>query len=243
MSVEYEHVLASPRSIAARRELLRAWQACSDPRAELLQLALDADSGSSRERAARLIHEHGSELAGPIASRVEHFSFGMGLVSGATVTGQQFAGDNVELTALAPLISLMIKDPHHLPVLEAPAARHFVRLSFLGVGVDDHLATTIADSPNVSNVRVMRLARGTITTRGLAALATSKMLPNLISLELTGNPCASEVQQVGENAYYLPQGASPHWAKARDAQFFSSDSFNPANFFWPPSFDSYAWTD
>jgi hypothetical protein len=243
MSPEYEHVLASPRSIAARRNLLRVWQACNEPRAELLRLALDTNNPASRERAAQLVHERGDELAGPIASRVEHFSFGMGLVSGATVTGEQFAAHSVELAALAPLISLMLKDPGRHSLLEAPPVRHLVRLSFLGVGVDDHLATSIAESASLSNVRVMRLTRGTITTRGLNALATSKALPNLISVELTGNPCASEVHQVRESAYFLGQAAAEHWAKARDEQFLSSDSFNPANFFWPPSFDSYAWTE
>jgi hypothetical protein len=128
-------------------------------------------------------------------------------------------------------------------VLDLAATQQLVRVSFLGTGVDDQLAVAIAESTHLTNVRVMRLTQGTITARGLNALASSAMLPNLISVELTGNPCASDVQQVGENAYYLGRNSSQYWEKARDSQFLSSDSFNRANFFWPPSFDDYAWTE
>ena len=242
---EFDLVLAHPRSLAARRSLLQKWIEVNDPRAQLLERALAARDGdvAAIAESPRLVRKLGRELAGPIAAEVEGFEFGMGLVTWIKTSADQFVRRSAELLSQAPVTALLIVDEPKRDVLVLPKLGQVIELGFYGPGVDDDLARAIAASPHCHEIRTLTLSPGEITTAGLQALANSKSLPNLISIELTGNPCAVEVTQVKDQAFFLGPAAAEYWAKARDDQFHSSDSFNPANFFWPPSFDSYAWTE
>ncbi|MEP6862751.1 MAG: leucine-rich repeat domain-containing protein [Deltaproteobacteria bacterium] len=243
---EFEDVLAHPRSVTARRSLLRAWIEQNAPQARLLELALAAHDGdpAAHSESARLVRKHGRELAGPIADEVEKFEFGMGLVAWIKTSADEFIRRGSDLTARAPLLGLLVVGERKHDVMSLPPLGQILELAFFGPGIDDDLARAVASSPHCRELRTLRLSNGTIGSAGLAALTASGSLPNIVSIDLTGNPCAAELTQLENGgAFFVGPAGEFYWAKARDAQFFSSDSFNPANFFWPPSFDSYAWTD
>jgi len=119
--------------------------------------------------------------------------------------------------------------------------RHAVNLELeAGVDVDDTMAVAIAESPSVRELRMLRLPGCSITEKGLYALANSKNLPDLISIDVTGNPCANNtgVMRNDERDFYICRAGEPFLTRAQHDMLLSSD---PMSLHWPPLFDEYAW--
>ena len=165
----------------------------------------------------------------------------MGLIASVAMSGADFASKAPTLFARAPVIALFVDPPFDTAALfQTPALQQIIDLAFAkGEGVNDELAIAIARSSHARNVRELYLRHGSITSRGLDALAKSPYLENLISVDLTGNPCASRVTQI-EGDLTIPSAGEPYLASARDRAFVSSD---PMVLQWPPLFDHYAWID
>ncbi|MEO8550764.1 MAG: hypothetical protein ABI678_12350 [Kofleriaceae bacterium] len=240
-----------------RQQLLSEWTRDADPRAELLDLELNGflevyrgvdiggRGGDMLEQAARLLYKVGeSEFAGPIAALTNQFSFGLGLVAQVGVTAVEFAEIAHRYTCAAPLIRLGIDAPEDARTfIDRPELGQMIYLSLHGRGRDDALAASIAASPYVRELRTITIQDGQLTHRGLEALINSPNLPNLISLEVTGNPCQTEVNEVDGRYFWIGAAGNTYWKQAFHDQLLSSAAWSAAALVWPPVFDTYAWTD
>lgn len=189
----------------------------------------------------RLIHLHKRELGGEVAGMVDGFDFEMGMVARAGISAVRLSETSSVLFAAAPVLGLSIKDVAELrSVLADPALAQLVRLGIRGNGVDDETAFAIARGKPLRDLRILDLQAGTITDRGLQALQSSKALPNLITIVLTGNPCRSSVMMNEDRAYWIAPAGEAFLDKAQRRAVVS---YNPASVDWPPVFDEYAWTD
>ena len=251
-----DSVLRNPRSIATRRALLASWRESGDPRAELLELQLRRHDGlgmKSRKtvpaKIRELISDHGREWAGRIAESVNSFEFELGLVAQVDIDAPAFVEHGDDLVTLAPLLHLLVGPPIDMEKFCAvPALRQISTLIFEGgEWFGDREAEVFASSPNVRGIRVATLSGGRITDVGLRALAASPNLPDLVYLELTGNPCTDRAHrgvratEINGNYYLLGKAAGPYLEKARDAAAVSYDVMNLSE--WPPSWTDVAWSE
>ncbi|MEO8550763.1 MAG: hypothetical protein ABI678_12345 [Kofleriaceae bacterium] len=249
MSDPFQTVIRCPRSVAARTALLAHWLETNDARAELLRLSLVAHltepglSGEEGNDAAYLVYKRGKELAGAIAGIVKTFDFELGLVAATVIPAIDLQADARRYFDAAPLIALGVSDPADArDVVNNPALAQIVDLDFRGRGIDDELARAIAVSDQMAEVRILDLSHGTITHAGLEALTASTKLPNLISLEVTGNPCETAVNEVEGRYFWIAPAGRTLWQKAFHDQLLSSAAWSTASLTWPPVFDTYAWT-
>ncbi|CAN5340527.1 hypothetical protein BH11MYX1_BH11MYX1_42870 [soil metagenome] len=245
---EFERVLSNPRSVQARLELLDAWERDGDPRAEVLRLQvrgylfLDENiEFALLARAARIIYRRGVELAGPVSSMVEKFRFELGLVMDVTISASKLQASWRAMQNQAPIIAVYITDPADDPtVANNPLLAQIVHLRFSGRGIDDNLAVAIASNPDSRELRNLSLRDGSITRTGFEALAASRYLPNLISIDLTGNPCQEFGTQNGDDYYWIGEAAGEF---LHDAQVDQISAVDPTRMRWPPSLFRYAWID
>jgi hypothetical protein len=186
--------------------------------------------------------KHEDAWTAAIRKFTPYFELDLGMAVHAAMSGETFVARGEELLATAPIISFYIEPPYDLQrVLDSNVLRHAVNLELeAGVAIDDTMAIAIAQSPSVREVRMLELTGGSITQRGLSALAGSKNLPDLISIEVTGNPCARSggVMHNDGRDYYICDAGESFLAKAQTDMLLSSD---PMVLKWPPLFDDFAW--
>lgn len=249
MSQQVQEVLERPRSLRARHALADRWISVGDAQGHFINNLLRAHErdlsislGELDRQYFDLLEKHEAEWKAPVLRLVSECDFRLGLVSAVAVSGDALVANGAELLSMAPIIAFSVESPYELQRnLDSGMFRNAVELRFPATtALDDSLALALANSPNVRQVRILDLEGGSITQRGLYALANSKNLPDLISIEVTGNPCAHNtgVMRNDERDFYICAAGESFLAAAQHDMLLSSD---PMVLHWPPLFDEFAW--
>lgn len=242
-------VLENPRSLRARHALADYWISIGEPRGALIknrlrrhEVDMTVSLGDLSVEYYDLLARHEAEWKAPILKVSSDCDFRLGMVSAVSVAGDALVANGTELLATAPIIAFYIASPFELQRnLDSGVLRNAVELRFPAtMELDDSLAVALASSPNVRQLRILDIEGGSVTHRGLSALATSKNLPDLISIEVTGNPCANNtgVMRNDERDHYVCVAGEAFLAAAQHDMLLSSD---PMVLQWPPLFDEFAW--
>ena len=250
MIKQLQHVLENPRSLSARHELANYWIDIGDERGQFIynllrehERDLSVSLGELDREYFDLLKRHETDWKADALELVSSCDFRLGLVGSVSVSGEALAARGNQLLDIAPVIAFFIKPPFELQrVLGAGVLKNAVSLSFGETrDFEDGVAIAIAESTSLSELRILTLPEiGTVTSRGLQALATSKYLPNLISIEVTGNPCAQSggVMRNDDRDYFICAAGESFLATAQRDMLLGSD---PMVLHWPPLFDQYAW--
>jgi hypothetical protein len=196
-----------------------------------------------------LLRTHGREWAGRLAKLVNTYTFELGLIAQVTIDAATFVEHGEELVRLAPLLHLLVDAPVDLEKLCAmPMLRQISTVIFEGGDwIGDREAEIFASSPNVRGVRVAHLTGGRMTSTGLRMLSASPNLPDLVYIDVTGNPCTDRAHrgvtatEINDRYYLIGAAGLPYLDKARAAAAVSYDVFNLSE--WPPSWTDVAWTE
>ena len=248
MTQQLQMVLENPRSLRARHALADYWIRVGDARGHFInnllrehERDLSISLGELDRQYFDLLGKHEAEWKASVLKLVPACDLRLGLVSAVAVSGDSLAVIGAELLATAPIIAFSIEPPYEPQRnLDSDVLRNAVELRFPASALDDSFAIALANSTNLRQVRILDLEGGSITQRGLSALANSKNLPDLISIEVTGNPCAqhSDVMRNDDRDYYICAAGESFLAAAQQRTFLSSD---PMVLHWPPLFDEFAW--
>lgn len=216
-------VLANPHSVRARRALAEFWSLKGDPRARLIALQLEAHDGYDEEGWTRtdeirdLIERHGRRWAGRVAEICEWYRYELGMVAGVSLRGDMFVEHARELMSLAPIVHLYLGLP--IDIEKLCATPELGQISTLvtdgGDWVTDRAAEVLAASPYARQLRIVTLCGGSMTERGVLALANSPNLKDVVSIELSGNPCEREAVGArtlrnGDQFFLIGDAAEPH---------------------------------
>jgi hypothetical protein len=246
---KFQDVLENPRSLRARHALASHLIGLGDPLGTFIDGCLryhererSISLGELDEQYFALLRKHEAEWKAPVLQLVFACDLRLGLVSAVSVGGESLVAHGAELMAKAPIIAFSIKSPYELRRnLDSGVLRNTVELRIPATtALDDSLAIALANSPDIRQLRTLDLEGGSITQRGLYALANSKNLPDLISIEVTGNPCAQSggVMRNDDRDYFVCAAGESFLATAQHDMLLSSD---PMVLHWPPLFDQYAW--
>jgi hypothetical protein len=243
-------VLESPRSLRARHALADYWLSVDDPRGKLLNNRLQQQErdltvslGFLSSQYHSLLRKYETEWTAPIRAIAASCDLGLGLVAYIAISGETLAARGSEILQLAPIIAFCITPPFELErVLATGVLGNAVDLTFgESRDFDDSMAVAVAECQSLRQLRMLRLPElGIVTAHGLSALANSNNLPDLISIEVTGNPCAQSggVMRNDDRDYYVCAAGESFLAEAQHDMLLSSD---PMVLHWPPLFDQYAW--
>lgn len=190
-------VLASPHSVAARARLLEEWKLSAHPQARLLELQLMEHRGlgfESRYRVPDEIRRILRTIEVDWKSRrpyVKGCTYELGLVAWVGMSGASFVEHGDELVREAPILVLTLDGPIDLVrVASIPALQQLRELAIVkGDWIDDAGIEHLARSPYLRELRALNVRGGSLTHRGLSALAAMD-LPNLIYIDVAGNPGA-----------------------------------------------------
>lgn len=255
MTAPMQDVLLHPHSITARRALAEYWAKQGDPRAPLIERQLQLRDGSFErgrfellDDIRELLEEHGHAWAGRVADLCDSYRYELGLVAAVALPAQRFIECARDLISSAPIVHVSLRGP--MDIAKLCAVPELAQISTLGLDggewMKDEAALAMAASPYIRRLRITRLTGGSITKRGVLALARSPNLENVISIELSGNPCEQESLPAemlwnDGGCYLLGKNASPYLAAAHRIAARSYDPMGALQ--WPPLPERLAYDD
>lgn len=155
-------------------------------RAELIRLQC-LEAGERRVR--KLLSEHSTAWAGPVARHAYSYAFRRGFVEEVTIEAGIFLRHAEELFATAPIQLLRIIGARGVMdrLFEVPLLSRVRALHLTDCKLGNEGAVVISNCPYLDELRTLRLGCNSIQDRGVEYLADSPYLNNLESLVLRGN--------------------------------------------------------
>jgi hypothetical protein len=247
MMSAFKEVLEYPHSVSARKALIAELRASGDPRADFIEDHLRKDlhelpvarTSEILRRLRRDLKQSGHQWAGRIADLTSDYQYELGLVAGVVITGATWLQHAAEIVRTAPILHLSLYG--EVDLAAAAQMPQMAQMRTLAVSGGEHLnddaAEAFARSPYILGLRVIDFAGGQMTARGLAALARSVAWDQLVSIDVTGNPGATEPNNerlpltVIEERSYLLGGAAMPWLQKAQAAAMAGYS---GRMDWPP---------
>jgi len=162
-------------------------------RAELIRLQIEPAAASGparrRQRARDLLSRHGRGWAA-VTDLVAGYRFYRGFVGHVTLSARDFLERGARLYGLAPITEVALRGGvrENLDAIAAsPLLARLRALDLAGQGIGDAGVARLAVSPHLRNLLAINLEQNRLTANGVRALAESRGVPRLRLAGLAGN--------------------------------------------------------
>jgi uncharacterized protein (TIGR02996 family) len=184
--------------------------------AELIRVQLDCERlepdgpawGKAVWRALEILAERQEAWVGRLRSIARGWLFVRGLIDEVEIDAAAFAEHAEEVLRVAPAAGFRVHvdgRPGVQTLVGCRRLRQVRRLALLGGHLGGTTARLLAESPNVTNLKVLSLRGLSLGQPGVQALALSRYLKNLEALDLTENNLAGSAVPILASSTNLPR--------------------------------------
>jgi uncharacterized protein (TIGR02996 family) len=158
-----------------------------------------------QEQTLRSIHQ--AAWAAAVAPLVDDYVFNRGFVELASLSARNFLDRSTQLFSLAPVRHLDLNGVREVAqeLFASPQLLKIRSLRMNACSLDDDNLKLLAASENASALRWLSLANNDIGLEGIAALAASPFLKELVYLNLSGNPVDPVERYAHDNGNIVDQ--------------------------------------